>query len=111
MSKPTNKYQREIRSAIDPSQTIYVDVYSVLDAFNVTNPATQHAIKKLLCPGQRGVKSTMQDLQEASASLDRAIEIESGRTVILSSPKPEQKPRVQCSICNDPNCNNPNEKH
>lgn len=26
-----------------------VDVYRVLDLFNVTNPCVQHAIKKLLC--------------------------------------------------------------
>ena len=65
----TNKYQR-----IVPSTTI--DVYDVLTAWNVTNPAIQHAIKKLLQPGQRGHKTKSEDLQEALVSLQRAIQIE-----------------------------------
>lgn len=64
-----NKYQRQIKP------TVYVDVYDVLKAFKVTCPATQHAIKKLLCPGQRGVKDKAQDLKEARSSIDRAIEL------------------------------------
>lgn len=53
-----------------------VDVYDVLQAFTVTNPATQHAIKKLLCAGLRGHKDKMQDLTEALKSIERAIELE-----------------------------------
>lgn len=66
-----NKYQRHLSK--DP--TILVDVYDVLKTFDVTCPATQHAIKKLLCPGQRGVKDKRQDLDEARASIERAIEL------------------------------------
>lgn len=54
---------------------IEIDVYDVLVAFEVTNPALQHAIKKLLCPGQRGVKDAEQDLREAILSIERAIEL------------------------------------
>jgi hypothetical protein len=50
----------------------YIDVYSVLDLFNVTNPPVQHAVKKLLVMGNRGVKSIDKDLQEAIDSLLRA---------------------------------------
>ena len=64
-----NKYQRTV-----PSTTI--DVYDVLHAYNVTNPATQHAIKKLLQPGNRGHKDTLTDMREALASIQRAIQIE-----------------------------------
>ena len=39
-----NKYQRQV-----PNTTI--DIYDVLKAWGVTCPATQHAIKKLLQPG------------------------------------------------------------
>ena len=50
------------------------DVYDVLRAFNVTDPAVAHAIKKLLAPGQRaGGKSAAQDLEEAKWSVDCAI--------------------------------------
>jgi len=53
-----------------------IDVYDVLIGFNVTNPAIQHAIKKLLMPGQRGSKGTIKDLEEAHWSINRAIELE-----------------------------------
>lgn len=69
----TNKYHRTIHG-IDGT-TATVDVYAVLAAFNVTCPATQHAIKKLLAPGQRGHKDKAQDLAEARASIDRAIQM------------------------------------
>ena len=53
-----------------------IDVYRVLDLFNVTNPCVQHAVKKLLCSGQRGVKDTRQDVQEAITSLVRYLEMQ-----------------------------------
>ena len=55
------------------------DVYDILVAYEVTNPADAHAIKKMLCPGQRGAKDGIQDRREAIASLERAIELEQGR--------------------------------
>jgi len=64
-----NKYNREIKPGV------YVDVYDVLIAFKVTCPAIQHAIKKLLAPGKRGVKSAETDLREAHNSIKRAIEL------------------------------------
>ena len=54
----------------------WIDVYRVLVLFGVTNPCLQHAIKKLLCAGQRGVKDQKQDLQEAIASLLRYLEMQ-----------------------------------
>ena len=65
-----NNYLREIKPGV------MVDVYDVLVAFGVTNPAIAHALKKLLCPGQRGQKSRRQDLLEAGVALQRAIELE-----------------------------------
>ena len=56
----------------------WVDVYDILTAYTVTNPADAHAIKKMLCPGQRGAKDGIQDRQEAIVSLQRAIELEGG---------------------------------
>lgn len=52
-----------------------VDVYWVLNAWGVQCHATGHAIKKLLNAGQRGVKPTRQDLEEAIDSIKRAIEL------------------------------------
>ena len=64
-----NKYQRQV-----PSTTI--DIYDVLKAWGVTCPATQHAIKKLLQPGERGHKDKLTDLREALSSVERAIQME-----------------------------------
>lgn len=55
--------------------TITVDVYDVLKAFNITCPALAHAIKKLLCAGNRGHKDTNTDLNEAINSIHRAKEL------------------------------------
>lgn len=68
------KYNRLIRSSTDIG-FCFVDVYSVLKAFNVTCPATQHAIKKLLCDGVRGKGDKERDLEEAIVAIRRAITI------------------------------------
>lgn len=52
-----------------------IDVYDVLMAFQVTCPARQHAIKKLLAAGTRGKATETQDLEEARQSVIRAQEI------------------------------------
>lgn len=65
-----SKYHKEIKKGV------LVDTYDVLMAFEVTNPAMQHALKKMLAPGQRGVKDTIQDMKEAIQSIERAIELE-----------------------------------
>ena len=59
-----------------------IDVYDVLNAFGVTCPAAQHAIKKLLMPGKRGHKSELGDLIEARTSVDRAIDLAHERKCI-----------------------------
>jgi hypothetical protein len=68
-----NKYHREIR------KDVHIDVYDVLVAFNVTCPAVQHGVKKLLCAGLRGKGDRLQDLTEARQAIDRAIELEQGK--------------------------------
>lgn len=68
---PPSRYHRRIRGEV-------LDVYDVLMAYreSIGNPALEHAIKKLLMPGQRGQKSRLQDMREARRSIDRAIEME-----------------------------------
>ena len=76
-----NKYQRVINGK--PCKTpfeimpdgLIIDVYDVLKAFEVTCPATQHAIKKMLMAGERGHKDKQTDLNEAIQSLQRAKEL------------------------------------
>ena len=66
--KQNNKYLRTVKG-------VQMDVYDVLKGFNVQCPAMQHAIKKMLCSGLRGHKGTVQDKEEAIASIIRSIEL------------------------------------
>ena len=59
----------------DVSQLDFIDVYAVLKLFGVTDPCLQHAIKKLLCAGQRGVKDQAKDINEAKDTLERCLEL------------------------------------
>ncbi len=68
--KPKNKYHRDLKG-------VTVDVYDVLKAFEVTDPALQHLIKKALCAGLRGHKNKDQDLQDILDSAKRAVELNS----------------------------------
>ena len=56
-----------------------VDVYAVLEAFGVTCPAVAHAVKKLLCPGERGTKDKRQDIKESKDCILRAFDMEEAR--------------------------------
>lgn len=82
-----NKYHRRIPSVEDLGGFAVGDVYSVLEAFNVTCPARQHAIKKLLCTGIRGKGDSLQDLRETKDAVVRAIELETQR-INERTPKP-----------------------
>ena len=59
----------------DISHLKVLDVYRVLELFDVTNPCLQHAVKKLLCSGQRGIKDSDRDINEAIDSLRRYNEM------------------------------------
>lgn len=61
----------------DVSNLKFIDVYRVLDLFAVEHPCIQHAVKKLLCAGQRGSKNRDKDIQEAIDSLLRYQEMRS----------------------------------
>jgi hypothetical protein len=66
----SNKYLREIKSGV------MVDVYDVLTAWDVRNPALQHLIKKALQAGNRGHKDLETDMQDIIDSAIRAKELE-----------------------------------
>lgn len=72
------KYLRTIRSAVNDA-TVEVDVYAVIEAFGVTCPARQHALKKILCAGTRGKGAVLHDLIGSQASISRAIELQRQR--------------------------------
>lgn len=79
----------------------YIDVYRVLALFEVTDPAVQHAIKKLLVPGKRGAgKSREQDIREAVTSLNRALQMIAEDDVVARTPEPA-RPRA-CAVYASP---------
>ena len=73
----TNKYVRTITNK--DGESINVDVYDVLESFDVKCPALQHLIKKALCVGIRGHKDCTTDLSDIHSSAARAIELEAVR--------------------------------
>lgn len=68
-STPRNKYDREIVPGV------FIDVYQVLRAWEVTDPCLQHLLKKALACGTRGHKDLKEDLEDILASAKRAVEM------------------------------------
>jgi hypothetical protein len=74
-----NSEQPAVAQQVDPyahyfkdvRQLDAIDVYRVIELFEVTDPCIQHAVKKLLCAGSRGQKDMAKDITEASDSLAR----------------------------------------
>ena len=61
---------------VDISKYNKLDIYRILSLYDVTDPCLQHAIKKLLCAGKRGVKNQTQDINEVILSLKRFLEMQ-----------------------------------
>lgn len=55
----------------DVSHLKLIDVYRVIELWEVNDPCIQHALKKLLVAGGRGAKDKEKDIQEAIDSLER----------------------------------------
>lgn len=94
-----DKYLRSIRCKVNKQRVAIVDVYRVLDAFKVTCPARQHAIKKLLCAGIRGKGDELQDLWETADAVKEAIALQESRIdddkpIPVGDVSPEQPKQV-----------------
>jgi hypothetical protein len=72
------KYLRDIypHPKSNYKEPIQVDVYCVLKAFKVVDGPIAHAVKKLLCAGQRGKGDKLKDLKETLVAVQRAIDQE-----------------------------------
>ena len=68
--KAHNHYYKNV------SHLEYIDVYRVLELFNVTDPCLQHAMKKLLVAGGRGHKDISRDIQDVIDSCVRWQEMQ-----------------------------------
>ncbi len=52
-----------------------IDIYRTIDLFQIHHPCLQHAVKKIICAGDRGSKDFETDVQEAIDSLVRALQM------------------------------------
>lgn len=68
----TNKHSHYHK---DVSHLKSIDIYRMLELFGVTDQALGHAVKKLMCAGQRGSKSFEQDVREAVDTLNRRLQM------------------------------------
>lgn len=69
-----------------PEGVEYIDVYRVLEMFSVSDPAIQHALKKLLVAGGRGHKDLIKDVEEAIISLNRWVDMRKEETSVKKIP-------------------------
>lgn len=69
----TPKYKHYFK---DVSHLEQIDIYRVLDLWEVHHPCLQHAAKKILVAGNRGHKDISKDIQEAIDSLTRWKEMQ-----------------------------------
>lgn len=72
-----------------------VDIYRVLQMFDVTDPCLQHAAKKILCAGQRGTKTQAQDVQEAIDTLARYQSMQAEDMAQPAAPTPARAEELQ----------------
>ena len=59
----------------DVSHLQTLDVYRLLELFQVTCPVAQHIVKKALAAGQRGHKDTRRDWQDIADSAARRMQM------------------------------------
>lgn len=77
----------------DVSSLETIDVYRVIELFELHNPCLQHALKKILCAGKRSAKDAAKDVTEAIESLQRWQEMRAEDSaplaVLYTGPVPE----------------------
>lgn len=82
---PNEKYLKQIHPIVKHLETLdgsmstthhFVDIYRVLDAYSTGDAAIDHAVKKILCAGNRHDKDWYTDMEEAVWSLQLAIQLQ-----------------------------------
>ena len=52
-----------------------IDVYRIIDIFEITDPAAQHILKKCIATGKRGHKDEQRDWQDILDSAQRRLDM------------------------------------
>ena len=53
----------------------YIDVYRIIDLYELHDPCFQHALKKILVPGARGHKDLTKDINDIIDTMRRKLEM------------------------------------
>ncbi len=74
-----------------------IDPYRIFKIYNITDPAQQHSIKKLLRAGQ-SVKSLRQDIAEVIVTLQRWVEMMDEDDKLNFASMIASAPTTQCQV-------------
>lgn len=87
----------------DVSHLDQVDVYRILELFEVTCPVAQHIVKKALAAGKRGAKDSARDMQDIADSAARWLEMREEDDGIWTEPADDNPtPKPQWCGCETP---------
>jgi len=59
----------------DVKNLAYIDVYRIIDLYELHDPCFQHALKKILVPGARGHKDLIKDINDIIDTMQRKLEM------------------------------------
>jgi len=76
--KTNDKYDRILRPAKpngdgSAQPSVIIDVYDVERCFDPKSPGLRHALKKILCAGERGHKDLKQDLTDIVTAVNKEL--------------------------------------
>jgi hypothetical protein len=70
-----DKQQKHQHYKKDVRHLDYIDVYRIIDLYELHDPCFQHAIKKILVPGARGHKDLTKDINDIIDTMQRKLEM------------------------------------
>ena len=70
-----DKQQKHQHYKKDVRHLDYIDVYRIIDLYELHDPCFQHALKKILVPGARGHKDLINDINDIIDTMQRKLEM------------------------------------
>ena len=70
-----DKQQKHSHYKKDVRHLDYIDVYRIIELYELHDPCFQHALKKILVPGARGHKDLTKDINDIIDTMQRKIEM------------------------------------
>jgi hypothetical protein len=70
-----DKQQKHSHYKKDVRHLDYIDVYRIIELYELHDPCFQHALKKILVPGARGHKDLTKDINDIIDTMQRKLEM------------------------------------